>query len=291
VLALQTLMMNTTHPTLYPDVNAVLQLLLSSVQTILGDHFIGMYLYGSLASGDFDQSSDVDFVIVTYDEISGDLFSALQAMHARIAASDSWWATELEGSYVPQHALRRYDPTHALHPHIDRGRGESLGMKQHDSDWIIQRHILREQGLVVTGPAPHTLIDPVLPNELRRAVLEILHGWWALMLDDPARLNSRGYQSFAVLTMCRMLYTLQYGTVVSKPVAAHWAQETLAERWVPLIERAWVGRQNPRSEAQSEDVNGTLDLIGCTLERSQQFEILALKEVQPPCSACPSSSF
>lgn len=265
--------MRVTHPTPYPDVNAVLHMLLSSVQTILGDHFIGMYLYGSLASGDFDQSSDVDFVVVTYDEIAGDLFAALQAMHARINTGDSPWAIQVEVSYIPQHALRRYDPTHALHPHIDRGRGESLGMKKHDSDWIIQRHMLREQGLVVTGPAPRTLIDPVLPNELRRAVLEILHGWWAPMLDDPTRLNSRGYQSYAVLTMCRMLYTLQYGTVVSKPVAAHWAQETLGERWVPLIERAWAGRQGPRSKAQSEDVNGTLDLIGYTLERSRQFEI------------------
>ncbi len=265
--------MRVTHPTPYPDVNAVLHMLLSSVQTILGDHLIGMYLYGSLASGDFDQSSDVDFVVVTYDKIAGDLFPALQAMHARIAASDSWWATELEGSYIPQHALRRYDPTHALHPHIERGRDESLRMMQHDSDWIIQRHILREQGLVVTGPAPHTLIDPVLPNELRRAVLEILHGWLAPMLDDPTRLNSRGYQSYTVLTMSRMLYTLQYGTVVSKPVAAHWAQETLGERWVTSIERAWAGRQGPRSKAQSEDVNGTLDLIGYTLERSRQFEI------------------
>ena len=205
-----------THPTPYPDVNAVLHVLLSSVRTILGDHVVGMYLYGSLASGDFDQSSDVDFVVVTTDEIAGDLFSALQTMHARIAAGDSRWGTELEGSYIPQHALRCYDPAHALHPHIDRGRGESLRMMQHDSDWIIQRHILREQGLVVTGPAPHTLIDPVLPNELRRAALETLHGWWAPMLDDPTRLNSPGYQSYTVLTMSRMLYTLQYGTVVSK---------------------------------------------------------------------------
>lgn len=262
-----------THPTPYPDVNAVLHVLLSNVQTILGNHFIGMYRYGSLASGDFDQSSDVDFVVVTDDEIPGDLFSALQAMHARIAASDSWWATELEGPYIPQHAIRRYDPIHALHPHIDRGRGESLSMKQVDSDRVIQRHTLREQGVVVAGPVPHTLIDPILPNELRRAVLEILHRWLAPMLDDPAQLNSRGYQSYTVLSMCRMLYTLQYGTVVSKPVAARWAQETLAERWVPLIERALAGRHNPQSKAQSDDVNGTLDFVRYTLECSQQFEM------------------
>ena len=39
-----------THPTPYPDVNVVLHALLSSVQTVLGNHFIGLYLYGSLAT-------------------------------------------------------------------------------------------------------------------------------------------------------------------------------------------------------------------------------------------------
>ena len=43
-----------SHPTLYPEVNVVLSLLLSQVQTTLGDRFIGLYLGGSLALGDFD---------------------------------------------------------------------------------------------------------------------------------------------------------------------------------------------------------------------------------------------
>ncbi len=262
------------HPAPDPAVNALLHLLLASVQTILGNHFIGMYLYGSLAGGDFDQSSDIDFVVVTDDEIGDNLFSALQAMHARIAASDSRWARELEGSYIPQRALRRYDPVHARHPHLDRGGGDLL-IEQHDSDWVIQRHILRERGVALSGPAPHTLIDPVTPNDLRRAVLAILRGWWAPMLDDPAPLRSRGYQSYAVLTMCRMLYTLQYGAVVSKPVAARWAQPILGGRWAPLIERALAGRHTPRSTAESDDLNGTKDLIRYALERGQLYQITA----------------
>ncbi len=294
------------YPTPYSDVNAVLHELLLSVQTILGNQFAGMYLYGSLAAGDFDPGcSDIDFLIVTADEVSNEMNSALKAMHARIAASShliksrdgshavemlgvgaqpaiceigssgSKWATELEGSYIPLRALRRYDPSHARHLHIDRGREERLRMQQHDSDWVIQRHILREQGVVVTGPPPQTLIDPIQPKDLQQAVLEILRGWWSPMLHDPARLHSRGYQSFAVLTMCRMLYTLQYGMIVSKTLAAKWAQEALGECWAPLIERALVGRYNPRSQAQSDDVNGTLAFILHTLGRAQQFEMLS----------------
>jgi predicted nucleotidyltransferase len=104
------------HPTPYPEVNDLVRKLVKKVQTILGSHLVGMFLEGSLANGDFDLDSDIDFVVVTDEAISDDLFSALQAMHERIAMLDSRWAIQLEGSYVPQAALRRYDPDQALHP-------------------------------------------------------------------------------------------------------------------------------------------------------------------------------
>lgn len=259
--------------TSYPEVNSLLQELLESVRTILGDHFIGMYLYGSLASGDFDKDSDVDFVVVTGDEISGNLFSALQDMHTRIATIESWCATQLEATYISRHSLRRYDPAQALHPHIDRGRGEHLKIARYDDSWIVQCYVLRECGITLEGPSPRTLIDPISPNDLRQAMLAILHGWATQLLGDPAQINNRGYQSYVALSLCRILFTLEHGTVVSKPIAARWAQEIYGERWISLIERAWIGRQNPQLKAQSDDVNGTLDFIRFTLERSQQFEI------------------
>jgi len=258
-----------THPTPYPDVNAVLDALLSGVQTVLGDHFIGMYLYGSLASGDFDpqRSADIDFVVVTADELPDEMLPALAAMHARIAASGLKWATRLEGDYIPQPALRRYDPTHARYPHF--GMDEHFDVEQHDSNGVIQRYTIREHAVVVAGPAPQTLIDPIQPNDLRRAALAILHEWWSPQLHDPARLHSSEYQAYAILTMCRALYTLQHGIVVSKPVAARWAQEALGEPWAALIERALAWQHGAPLDSLSE----TLDFIRYTLELSQQFEI------------------
>jgi len=264
-------------PTPDPEVNVVLHKLLPGVQSILGDHFIGMYLYGSLASGDFDRESDVDYVVVTDDALSNELVSALQAMHTRIATIDSWCATQMEGSYVPQGALRQYDLVHALHLHIDRGKGEQLKKMQLDSallsrawwgGWVLLRDSLREKGITLAGPAPRTLIDPVSPEELRQAALAILQGWAAQILDTPAEIDSRGYQSYTVLTLCRILYTLHNGSVATKPVAARWAQETLDPRWIPLIERAWIGRQNGGLKAEPHDVNETLEYIRYTLASS-----------------------
>ena len=264
------------HPKLnylisYPEINEILNPLLSRAQEILGDQFIGMYLFGSLANGDFDQHSDIDVLVVTDAEISDESFSALAEMHKQINKIDSPWAIQLEASYIPRKALRRFDPANILHPHMDRGQNETLHRMSHASDWIIQRHILRERGIVITGPDLKTLIDPVSSNDLRQAVVDVLPLWANPILDDPSQINKRGYQSYFVLSLCRMLYTLKYGEIVSKPVAAKWAKKNWSH-WTELIERAWVGRQIPGLEAQVEDIYGTLELIRYTLEYSRQVE-------------------
>lgn len=256
------------QPTPYPAINAILQEVLLNVQATLGSHFVGMYLEGSLTTEDFDSASDIDFIVVTDEDISGDLFTALQVMHERIAALDSPWATQLEGSYTGQRALRRYDPAHALHPNIERGPGERLKMLYHHSAWIIHHYIVRERGIPLAGPPPHTLIDPISPTDLRQAMRSMVPAWVAPILQNPAQIKARGSQAYIVLSLCRVLYTLHVGTVVSKRVAAQWAQQMLDAQWRSLIERALVGRHNPDSDASIEDVSGTLAFIRYTLKHT-----------------------
>jgi predicted nucleotidyltransferase len=254
-------------PTPFPEVNAVLQALLQDVQQILGFHFVGMYLEGSLANGDFDEDSDIDFVVVTDEEVSENVFSALYTMHERFNLLDTQWSTNLEGSYISRHALRRYDPNHVNHPNMERGFGERLKIVYHDETWNIHRYVLRERGIVIIGPDPKALIDSVSPNDLRRAVLPALHGWATKILNNPDEIVHQGYQSYTVLTLCRILYTLEFGDIVSKRKAARWIKETQGGKWSALIDQAWIGRHNPQLLASTDDINQTLDLIRYALDK------------------------
>lgn len=219
-----------------PTLNA----LLAALRETLSADFVGLYLYGSLASGDFDpQTSDIDFVAVTRDELDDAAIAALDAMHARLWQSGDPWAAKLEGSYIPQAALRRYNPTDPPRPTVNEGR---FYLAPHAADWIIQRHILREHGVAVAGPPLRDLIDPVPAEDVRRAVRENLRDWWRPMLDNPARLGTPEYLAYAVLTMCRARYTLAHGDIASKPASARWAQAALAPRWRDLIARAAAWR-------------------------------------------------
>jgi hypothetical protein len=122
--------------TTYADINEVLQALLEGAQPVLGDHFVGLYLDGSLASGDFNpQTSDIDFVVVTDTDLSHELIHDLEALHTRLGNSSLKWAAKLEGAYVPLSTLRHHDPDAAPCPTINEGR---FYLDRPGSDWIIQ---------------------------------------------------------------------------------------------------------------------------------------------------------
>lgn len=256
-------------PTPYPEANDVLDALSREVRQILQDRLIGIYLEGSLANGDFNANSDVDFIVVTESPITDDLFAALFRMHERIAAIDSPWAIELEGSYLSRHALRRHDPAQTLHPNLERGRGERLKWAKHDQGWDTHRWIMRERGITLAGPPPHTLIHPVSPDQLRRGMRAVLGGWGTWLLDDPTPLNSWGYQGYAVHTLSRVLYTLAHGAVVSKPTASRWAREHLEERWARLVERAWTEGREIGPETSPEEVSETLAFLRWVREEQE----------------------
>jgi hypothetical protein len=225
-------------PTPYRGVNLVLLTLLENVRGVLGDFFTGMYLYGSLASGEFDPDrSDIDFLVVTSKELPEKLVSDLETMHARIGESGLEWAEKLEGSYVPRDDMPAYNTTSPACPMINEGKFE---VARQGTDWVINRYVLYNSGVVIAGPPIRTMIDPVKPEKLRGAVVSLLRDAWTPRLDDPDFFLRTGYQSFVVLTMCRALYTLEHGIVASKRRSAEWVRDKSGRQWTNLINQAMI---------------------------------------------------
>ena len=99
------------HPTPFADVNQDLNYFLDHTQSVLQHHFLGMYVVGSLALGDFHPStSDIDFVVVTDTSLENRLIRALQEIHEQFAASHSPWATRIEAVYAPKTVLNSHPP-------------------------------------------------------------------------------------------------------------------------------------------------------------------------------------
>jgi hypothetical protein len=257
----------------YSGLNALLQALVSNVQTILNDNFIGLYLQGSFAVGDFDWHSDVDFTVVTAADLSVKQVDELQAMHGRLYDWESHWAHHLEGSYFPLAVLEDLSQRGSKLWYLDHG-SRSLIRSQHCNTAVV-RWVLRERGVSLAGPPAEMLIAPVGEEVLREEISAVMKEWGQEILDNPDQYNNRFYQGFIVLSYCRMLHSLQSGTVESKVAGAEWAKRYLDPSWSDLIDRTWDTRPNPartvRQPADPEDFARTLKFIRTCIAESERF--------------------
>jgi Domain of unknown function (DUF4111) len=263
----------TALPTPYPDLNEVLRDLVDSVRVALGDSFIGAYLQGSFAVGDFDRHSDVDFAIAVRDELTAEQVEPLQAIHRRVYHLRSPWAKHLEGSYFPAAILRNHDQRGKPLWYLDHG-SESLVRSDH-CNTVVVRWVLREQGITLTGPDPSTLVDPIPVDVLRQEIAQTICTWGQQILDDPEPYRNRFYQGYIVLNYCRMLHDLAEGRPGSKRAGAAWAKATLDPKWSALIERAWDARPDPavsvRQPANSADFTETLRFVRSIIREVPQY--------------------
>jgi hypothetical protein len=62
--------------------------------------------------------------------------------------------------------------------------------------------------------------------------------------------NIPSYRAYAVLTLCRILYSFRRGTIVSKQRAARWAIKYLAEEWGEIILQALETEDAKRSHSR-----------------------------------------
>jgi Aminoglycoside adenylyltransferase, C-terminal domain len=189
-------------------------------------------------------------------------------MHAALKAEGGWTA-RLEGVYLPLAALRRQDPAGGRWPTV--GQDWDFGPGPSGPTWVLDRWVTRERGVVVTGPDPRELIDPIGPDELRAAVRASMLGHWVERAGegaDVAWLRPRGYQAFAILTMCRNLYALEHGVLVSKPAAAAWAARTLGPPWPAMATRALAWRPDERPD--DAHLPETLRLVAAAVELARR---------------------
>ena len=91
----------------HPEINSVLKELLSQARSILHDHFVGMYVDGSLAIGDFEpEKSDLDFVVVTDSEVFLTRSKPTAARWAQGALDWRWTPLIQHALVVPRCATR-----------------------------------------------------------------------------------------------------------------------------------------------------------------------------------------
>jgi len=215
-----------------PPVAGTLRRLTVALDQILGPRLLGAYLYGSLTQGAFDPArSDLDCIVVVRRDPTHAQFRKL-AVWLGDAAKDDTWISRLQMQILLRGRLLRPDPRGALYQFGVLRRSGS------DGNPIIWRNVLAS-GVTLAGPPPETFI-PRITDQMMFAALRREMGYLRTELADPASpwRDRRFYRAYAVLTLCRILYSHATNDVVSKRRAARWALRTVPTRWHALIQAA-----------------------------------------------------
>lgn len=258
------------NATPYADINALLEQLLSGIQKVLDKKLVGVYLYGSLVTGDFDKEvSDIDLLVATFSDVDDEELAHLHTMHDDFAHKNIQWDGRIEVSYLSVIALKTYKSHSSKMAVISPG--EALHTKDAGIDWLINWYTVREKGVPLFGPPPETLIDPILKEEYIHAVIEHAKVWREWI---PYRLKHRPSQAYAILTMCRALYTLEKGEIASKKQAAIWAEQALPE-WSSLIQNALLWRKAWRDKDVDHDATQpeTLRFVNFVIDQCENYRI------------------
>lgn len=222
----------------YPDIGAILDQILSRMREILGQKLVGLYLFGSLAAGDFDyEISDIDLLAATATLIDENEFGWLEKLHYELVAKNPQWENRLEIAYVSLDALRTFKTQTSQSAIISPG--EPFHFKESGKHWLIDWYTVRQNGITLFGPPPETIIAPVSKEEFREGVKQQALEWRDYVKHA---VHSRPYQAYVILTICRAFYAFKNGEQVSKKRAALLAQEQFPQ-WSSLIENAIGWRQ------------------------------------------------
>lgn len=233
-------MKNIKNITQYQEVNEAISFLVERIQNIFGNDLVGLYLTGSLSYGDFDiERSDIDLVAFLRSSVSSQGIKLIKQLHSDFEIVNNKWSKRFECSFTPVDALKNViiSPKEPR-PYISNGifyPGRIYG-----NEWVINNFFLYKYGIVVIGPDFKTLAGPIDIKDVREACIRDLHKEWEPILTDPSLsdyLDDSHQQSYVVLNLCRILYTVLCNDAVSKKIATSFTKKQFPQ-WADLIETA-----------------------------------------------------
>ena len=203
-----------------------IELVVGALSDLMGEAVLGVYLHGSSVLGGLKPHSDLDLMAVTTrpmgDEEKHALLRGLLAISR--AGRSGWERRPIELFVLVQDRVRpwRYPPQLDLLYgdwwRAEYERGEFPWISP-NPDLTIQIDMALRADRPLFGPSLASLIDPVPPADVRRAMLDSI----------PALLSDlEGDEANVLLTLARTWYSLTTGSFAPKDVAADWAIVRLA---------------------------------------------------------------
>jgi predicted nucleotidyltransferase len=226
---------------------------------LLGDNLTGIYLYGSLTQGAFDPArSDIDCIVVTLRNLSDEEFAAVAEWLESSSARNPWTA-KLQMSFLLRDEVLTMDSKACLYQF---GRLVRCGS---DGNPIFWMNILKS-GVTLYGPPAGEFVPEITLAILHEALVRET----GYLRDEFSNESSEWrdvpkYRAYAVLTLCRIMYSHATGEIGSKPEAAEWARAGLPGELQEMIDLALAGGSG---DIPLERIREFVELVSGRLEET-----------------------
>ena len=196
---------------------------------VLGRSLVGVYLYGSVTHSGFNpKTSDVDCLVVTLRELSDAQFRRLGSWLAQMEKSNPW-TVRLQISFLLKDQVLTMNSRACHYQFGVLNRGSSDG---NPIVWLDYQ----SKGKILFGPRPETFL-PEITQEILSEALERELGYLSEEISKRASewRDVPMYRAYAVLTVCRILYSSEKRSIASKTAAAKWVLRRWPRHWTKII--------------------------------------------------------
>ena len=211
--------------------------LLKNMLLETSNNIIGIYLFGSLTYGGFDYGrSDIDIVVITKKLLNNYEMDTIKNLHKNLINMNQKWSKRLEVSYTPIEMLQEKYPPEKTRPYY--GEGIFYDEATYGNEWLINNYLLYNYGIAIYGPEFKTLIkEPITIKDIQECCINDFYAGWIPKINDINWLKNSHYQSYIVLNICRILYTLHNFETANKKESSKWVKRKYKE-WKEIIDEA-----------------------------------------------------
>jgi len=213
----------------------VIEFIKNRITENFADKIVGIYLFGSLTYDDFNpERSDIDLQIITKDKIDKDEVAKVEQLFNEISNKFPEWKGRVECSFTPLEYYSKSKPFGAGRPYF----GESFyADATYGNEWLINYYLLYKYGKTLYGSEFKEIVEEIDIKDVQEAARNDLEEEWEPKMNDDEYLSDPHNQSYMVLNLCRILYTILQADAGSKTQAANWVKETYPQ-WTELIQKA-----------------------------------------------------
>lgn len=226
------------------EVQQLMEQYIAELKEIFSDEkIVGVYIYGSIALGAFHiETSDVDFVAVISDYVNEAEKQQIIELHKKLRKSTL--GKRMDGMYIPLADLGKYNDEMDEYVYCAEGKADVGYWDINAVTWWT----LKNQGITVTGKEVEGLLFQIKWDDVVNTMKYNVEHYWLGKAKQPYLFFIEEWVESAVVTMGRILYTLDHKTIVSKDRGLQYMLELYSHKWEPLLREVGRIRHNPKEK-------------------------------------------